>query len=72
MWVALLALTVYAVAGAFLLITQGRGHRLLPLFTMTGAALGLVHTWLGGREARGTEDFKAADQGHREQSQKSG
>lgn len=60
-WVALVALTVFAAAGVFILITQGRGHRLLPLFTIAVVTLGLVYSRLARREVRGEAYLKDAD-----------
>lgn len=50
-WVALAQLTLFAAGGVFLLITHGRGHRLLPWFTVAVATLGLIYSRLARREA---------------------
>ncbi|MES2459976.1 MAG: hypothetical protein V4671_05275 [Armatimonadota bacterium] len=58
-WVALLQSSLFGAGGVFLLMTHGQGARLLSLFIMAGAALGLV----GAGLARARPPGEDTDQG---------
>lgn len=49
-WVALSQIGVFFTGGVLMLLTHGRAHGRLALFTVVGAALGLLFTWLVRRE----------------------